>query len=270
MKRDSTYMIESLNGALDGGCSDGQIWRGTTGGRRVAGWRMPGWRGTRLTATRKKEQPELQGRFRAREVVVWERLTGSGWMEALRRGCLDEGDGMAEGGWGMEAGFWEGWWLLIGREGRMEVGWRGTEGGCLKEGWMEGGLAGWRAGGWGLGLGLKVVGGEGLAMGVKCESVFARFDFVCRFSSSRFLRFTGWTVPGVSVPVCGSVRGLPETLFRWNMQTLILSEPSLAAIGKSSRFPCRPDWESLAIDELHNHVGERKSLPVSSCSRSQP
>ena len=61
MKRDSTYMIESLNGALDGGCSDGQIWRGTTGGRRVAGWRMPGWRGARLTATRKKEQPELQG-----------------------------------------------------------------------------------------------------------------------------------------------------------------------------------------------------------------
>ena len=32
MKRDSIYMIESSNGALDGGCSDGQIWRGTTGG----------------------------------------------------------------------------------------------------------------------------------------------------------------------------------------------------------------------------------------------
>ena len=81
MKRDSKNMIESLNGVLDGGCSDGQIWRGTTGGRRVAGRRMPGWRTARL-ATRKKERLVASRKACMEGWSGWRGLLDSwGWMD---------------------------------------------------------------------------------------------------------------------------------------------------------------------------------------------
>ena len=132
MKRDSIYMIESSNGALDGGCSDGQIWRGTTGvlvaGR--AGWRARGW----------MEGGLLYGG------LVTSRMAEGRW----KKGLVDEGQWCIEGGW-ME-GWMEGWWM---EASRMVGG--GLADGGWKEGWMEGGLAG----GCGLGLGLKVAGVEG-------------------------------------------------------------------------------------------------------------
>ena len=105
-----------------------------------------------------------------------------------------EGEGWMEG---------VGWWVAERKPGRKGLaGWSGwMEGSGLGGGWKAVG-AGWR----------EVDGGrlEGGMDGVKCGSVRAvRFCVsVQRFAV--FCGSQGWTVPGVSVPVCGSIRGLPE------------------------------------------------------------
>ena len=90
------------------------------------------------------------------------------------KGLVDEGQRWRRVGW--RAGGW-----------RLQ-GW--LEGWLLKEGWMEGGLAGLRA----------------------SEMRFgSRGSILCVGSAVRgFCGSQGWTVLGVSVPVCGSVRGLPK------------------------------------------------------------
>ena len=94
----------------------------------------------------------------------------------------------------LEGGAWmegAGWRVLDG--GRGVLAGRGLDGGCLDGGKCpeEGEAAGWRDG-WN-------------------GNAFRLARFVSRVGSAvrDFLRFTGWTVPGGSVPVCGSVRGLP-------------------------------------------------------------
>ena len=66
-------------------------------------------------------------------------------------------------------------------------------------GWRE--VAGWRAAGWRDGWSEMRLGSRGS---------------MSRVSScgSRFCGSQGWTVPGGSVPVCGSVYGLPESMFQ--------------------------------------------------------
>ena len=86
-------------------------------------------------------------------------------------------------------------------KGLVDEGQWWTEGG-----WMEGGLAGWRAGGWGLGW---MEGGRARLDGSEMR-FGSRGSILCVGSAVRgFCGSQGWTVPGVSVPVCGSVRGLP-------------------------------------------------------------
>ena len=68
---------------------------------------------------------------------------------------------------------------------------------------------GWRVLGW-----REVPGGGGRRLDWRDGwngNAFRLARFVSRVGSAvrDFLRFTGWTVPGGSVPVCGSVRGLP-------------------------------------------------------------
>ena len=91
---------------------------------------------------------------------------------------------------------------LQGRRRWMEGAWRKQRRVAMEDVWMEG--TAWRRGrgcmeGW---------------MEWKCGSVRA---VRCRVGSVvlGFYGSQGWTVPGGSVPVCGSVRGLRESFNSW-------------------------------------------------------
>ena len=133
------------------------------------------------------------------------------WMEGGVEGWRDGAAGRA-GGWRVGLGWLEGSGAGWSVRGSQKAGW--SVGGWRVGGWLEGcrsWIEGWMEEGW-----REVLGGldggrlEGGMDGVKCGSVRAvRFCVsVQRFAV--FCGSQGWTVPGVSVPVCGSVRGLPE------------------------------------------------------------
>ena len=102
---------------------------------------------------------------------------------------MEKGVGGRKGNGALRAAGWRVGWRAGGwrLQGWLEGGW--LDGG-LKEGWMEGELAGLRA----------------------SEMRFgSRGSILCVGSAVRgFCGSQGWTVLGVSVPVCGSVRGLPK------------------------------------------------------------
>ena len=172
-------------------------------------------------------------------------MEGSCWMEGRRLGWRGWRVWRAVA-WkaGLDGGCWAGGQALGWRVGWMEDVW--MEGSCWMA-WMEGGVGwvaggqalawrgqalGWRGGGWvedawsfwgeaWMGVWREGVDGGCLAGGQALgwrgdggmDGVVLRFGSrgSCRVSVQRFAVFygsQGWTVPGGSVPVCGSVRGL--------------------------------------------------------------
>ena len=145
-----------------------------------------------------------------------------------------------------------GWWMK-GNGGLRAAGWR--------VGWRAGGwrLQGWLEGGW-LDGGLKEGWMEGELAGLRASEMRfgSRGSILCVGSAVRgFCGSQGWTVPGVSVPVCGSVRGLPVVIIieepynplkpypisqRVSLPRLsarskrVFSDPAVPAVGQQASF----------------------------------
>ena len=182
----------------------------------------------------------LAGGWRKRMEGGWrwwrEAWLDGGWLDGglglgLGLKAVDGGRGGGLEGWSgwMESWWMEGWAGLAGglRRGSQKAGW--SVGGWRVGGWLEGcrsWIEGWMEEGW-----REVLGGldggrlEGGMDGVKCGSVRAvrfcvsvqRFAVFAVHRVGRFLAF--------SVPVCGSVRGLPEKSQTPKPQTLKKPKP---------------------------------------------